>query len=280
MRLDAHLHVWWPGDGAAVRIRAALPELDRDFSFASMRGMLLAARVERAVLVSAAQQADDNERLLAVADANRGLVAGVIGWIDAEAEDAEAQLRRLGSAPAWRGFRLPLTIHPDRRFVRRPAVGAALRALRAIGGIAEVLAAPDQLPDVAAVLRDLPGLVAIIDHAGNPDFSAPPTDAWRGGIAALAALPDVVCKVSNFWAPGDPPVRDDVALGFYREIVARFGPARIIAGGNWPPASLAGPYAASWERLDRLAAAADLDAGDAEAVRFGTAARLFRVSRR
>jgi L-fuconolactonase len=279
MRLDTHLHAWWPGDGAAVRIRAALPELDRDFSFARMRAMLLAARVERVVLISAAQQADDNERLLAIADANRDMVAGVIGWIDPEAGDAAARIRDCDAHPAWRGFRLPLTIHPDRRFVRRPAVAEALRALRAVGGIAEILAAPDQLLDVAAVLRGLPGLSAILDHAGNPDFAAAPTGAWREGIAALAALPEIVCKVSNFWAPGDPPVRDEVALAFYRQIVAAFGPARIIAGGNWPPASLGGPYDASWERLDRLATAAGLDDSGAEAARFGNAARLFRVSK-
>lgn len=276
MRFDSHLHVWWPGDGAGVRIRANLPDLDRDFSFARMRPTLLAARVVRAVLVSAAQQADDNARLLAVADANRDLVVGAVGWLDAEADDIDARIRACAADPMWLGFRLPLTIHADRRFVLRPAVARALRAMRERHAIAEILAAPDQLADVAAVLRELPGLRAVVDHAGNPDFAGAPQRGWRDDIAALAALPDIVCKISNFWAPGDPPVRDETALAFYREVLATFGPTRIVAGSNWPPSSLAEPYDASWDRLDRLAAAAGLESETARAIRFDNAARFFR----
>ncbi|MCM0018738.1 MAG: amidohydrolase family protein [Tagaea sp.] len=280
MRFDAHLHVWWPGDGAAVRIRAAIPALDRDHSFASQRPALAAAKIDRVVLVSAAQQADDNARLSLVARANPDLVAGIVGWIDAEAADVAARVRDLAADPLWKGARFPLTIHPDRHFVRRPEVGRALRALRDHGAIAEFLAGPDQLLDVADATREVPGLVAVLDHAGLPDFAAPPTSAWCHGLAAIASLPAFVCKVSNFWSPGDPPVREDGAFAFYREIVAAFGPRRMIAGANWPPSGLAEPYGGVWDRLDRLAALAGLDAGAARAIAYDNADRLFSPRRR
>jgi hypothetical protein len=84
MRFDTHLHVWWPGDGASVRIRTTLPDLDRDFSFERMRSTLLATRVSRVILVAAAQQEDQNARLVEIAKKNPDLVAGVIGWLDVE----------------------------------------------------------------------------------------------------------------------------------------------------------------------------------------------------
>jgi L-fuconolactonase len=275
MRFDTHLHVWWRGDGAGIRIRSNMPELDRDFSFPTVRPMLAAAGVSRALLVSSAQQEDDNDRLQAVGADNADIVAGVIGWLDLEAPGVAARIAHYGSSPLWRGVRLPLTIHEDRRHVTRPAVRRGLAALAKAGAAAEILAAPGQLADVAAVLADLPGLTAIIDHAGTPDFTAPPTAEWCDGIVVLAALPGTICKVSAFWVPGDPPVADRNALPFFAHIAATFGPERMIAAANWPVSSLAGPYDQSWRLLDRLAAAAGLDADAKRAIMAGNAQRLF-----
>lgn len=117
------------------------------------------------------------------------------------------------------------------------------------------------------------------DHGHNaltfyPDHSM---GADHRDLAALASLPDVVCKISNFWMPGDPPVRDEIALAFFREVVAAFGATRTITGANWPPSSLAGPYEASWDRIDRLVAAVGLDSDAARAILFDNADRIFRT---
>ena len=274
MRFDTHLHVWWPDDGADIRIRSSLPELDSDFSFSSVRPILASAGVTRALLVSAAQQEHDNDRLLAVGTDNADIVAGVIGWLDPEAPDIAVRIAHYGENSLWRGIRLPLTIHPDRRYVRRAGVRRGLAALAQAGALAEFLAAPDQLGDVAAELADLPNLTAIIDHAGCPDFTAAPTPVWREGIAALSALPRTICKVSAFWVPGDPPVADTDALPYFAHVADCFGPARMIAAANWPVSSLAGPYDMSWRRLDRLAAAAGLTDNEVQAIMTGNALAL------
>lgn len=274
MRFDTHLHVWWPGDGAAIRIRCHVRELDRDFSFAKVRPSLLAADVSRVILVSAAQQEDDNERLLAVARENFDVVVGVIGWLDLELPDVEAKVENYRSDPLWLGVRLPLTIQSDRRFISRPVVRRGLEALRDQGAIAQFLAGPDQLADVAAAIGNVQGLLAIIDHAGMPDFAVAPTDMWREGIASLARLSNTVCKVTAFWMPGDSPVSDESALPFFSHIAETFGPRRMIAAANWPPSSLAGPYEQSWARLDRLSAAIGLDRDDQQAIVAGNAQAL------
>ncbi len=276
MRFDTHLHVWWPGDGAAIRIRSTLPALDRAFTLEAVRPALRAAGVDRVLLVSSAPHASDTERLLAVAADNTDLVAGVIGWLDLEAPTLAGTLARARANPLWLGARLPLTILDDRSFIERPAVIAGLGALRDAGAIAEILAAPDQLAAVAGVLRQLPGLAAIIDHAGNPDFSAPPTAAWRTGMDRLAALPGTVCKLSAFWAPGDPPVSPERALAFFRHVLAAFGPDRVIAAANWPVSALLGPYAASWDLLAQLAGDAGLSADESARIFAGTADALVR----
>lgn len=277
MRFDTHLHVWWPGDGAAIRIRSRIPELDRDFSLARVRPALVASGVSQVILVSAAQQEDENERLLAVARENADIVAGVIGWLDLEAPDVAKRAAHHRKDSRWLGVRLPLTIHPDRRFISRAAVRGGLEALRDQGIVAQFLAGPDQLPDVAAAIGSVQGLRAIIDHAGTPDFAAAPTILWKAGISALARLPDTACKVSTFWNPGDPPVSDDRALAFFSHVAETFGPHRMIAAANWPPSSLAGPYEESWNRLDRLAALTGFCQADHDAVCEITARLFLRI---
>lgn len=275
MRFDTHLHAWWPGDGAAVRIRTAMPELDRDFSLDATVAALDAAGVGRAVLVSAAQQEDDNARLLAEAARHPDRIAGVIGWLDPAAPDTARAIARWREDPLWRGIRMPLSIHPDRRYITRVETRRGLEALAEAGAIVEILAEPDQLAGVAAAFADLPDLRAIIDHAGLPDFTRTPTAGWRDDMARLAERPATICKVSAFWVPGDPPVRDETAFAFFAHILGCFGPGRMIAAANWPVSSLAGPYGQSWSLIDRLCDRAGLDETARSALLSGTAEALF-----
>jgi L-fuconolactonase len=152
-----------------------------------------------------------------------------------------------------------------------------LAALRDAGAVAEILALPSQLAGVARVLARLPGLAAIIDHAGMPDFAAPPTAEWREAIARLSRLPDTLCKITSFWNPGDPPDEDRRALAILGPVLEAFGPARIIAGANWPCTKLAGPYIQSWTLIDRLLAASGLGAAEQAAILYHNAARLCRT---
>lgn len=266
MRFDTHLHVWWPCDGADVRIRGNLPELNRRFDFETARPLLQDAGVSKVILVSAAQEEGDNERLLRVGQANSDLVAGVIGWLDLEAPDVARRVARWQREALWRGVRVPLTIHEDRHCIVRPEMHRGLRALAEANAIAEILAAPDQLLDVRRALEPIPGLRVVIDHAGSPDFSRPPSSEWQEGMAALAELNDVVCKVSAFWMPGNPPLDDATASAFFHHVVATFGPSRMIAAANWPVASLTRTYGATWELLDRLASIAGLNEEAAQAI--------------
>jgi len=275
MRFDTHLHAWWPGDDAAVRIRAAMPALDRDFSLAATRDALAAAGVSRAVLVSAAQQEDDNSRLLAAAAQHPDLVAGVIGWLDPASPDVAERIARWRREPLWRGIRLPLSIHPDRHHITRPPVRHGLEALAEAGAIVEVLADPDQLADVAAVVADSGELKVIIDHAGLPDFTRPPTGRWLADMARLAERALTTCKISAFWVPGDPPVQDETAFAFFSHVVRCFGTGRVISAANWPPSVLAGPYGWPWLLIDRLCERGGLAARDRSAILFDNAEALF-----
>ncbi len=84
----------------------------------------------------------------------------------------------------------------------------------------------------------------VLDHLGCPrlgrsaEEDAAVLSHWRAGMAALAALPNVSVKLSglayirNDWM-SDAAAHAQVA-GLVKEVLALFGPARIMAASNFP----------------------------------------------
>jgi L-fuconolactonase len=67
-------------------------------------------------------------------------------------------------------------------------------------------------------------------------------DGWTGGVAALADLPNVACKLSGLLTEIEPGT--DLAPTLERAL-AWFGPERCMFGSDWPVCRLAGDYGAS-----------------------------------
>src|SRR5262249_4052010 len=102
-------------------------------------------------------------------------------------------------------------------------------------------------------------------------------EPWAEHMKALAALPNVHCKLSgllNEARPGD----GDTELGPYvRHVLDVFGPARVMWGSDWPVLNLAGEYAPWLAQSARLAGAIS---GDAQALLLGGVAQHFyRIGR-
>jgi predicted TIM-barrel fold metal-dependent hydrolase len=98
---------------------------------------------------------------------------------------------------------------------------------------------PDQLGLAAGLAKAVPELQFILDHCGCPNLNGSSDPIWRDGIAALAALPNVACKVSGLTAYGNA---EDVTLeNLYRTldtVFEQFGADRLVWGGDWPVCTL------------------------------------------
>jgi L-fuconolactonase len=83
----------------------------------------------------------------------------------------------------------------------------------------------------------------VVDHLGLPDIRAGQLAPWQAGLKALAALPNVFCKLSGLayradwhrWRPSDFTPYLNISLEL-------FGPARLMVGSNWPVCTVAGDY--------------------------------------
>jgi L-fuconolactonase len=228
--VDAHQHFWDPS-------RASYPwmnddRLRRRYGPEELEPLLRGHGVDGTVVVQARQELDETRELLALADANDWIL-GVVGWIDLTG-DAAAQLRQL-NATRLVGVRHVVEDEPDPHWLLRTDVRRGLAALADAGLAYDLLVRTPQLPAALETARRFPPLQFVLDHVAKAPHDRDEHAAWERGVAALAELPNVACKISGLFTEADPAGTADRALRW-------FGPERCLWGSDWPVCTLAGEY--------------------------------------
>jgi L-fuconolactonase len=175
-----------------------------------------------------------------------------------------ADLAELRRHPLVRGVRHLIQDEPDPEFCLRPAFVEGVRRLGELGLSFDLCCRHHQLGSVVRLVRSCPGTRFILDHFGKPDIRSGRLDPWRQHLQELADLPNIDCKLSGLITEADPAAWKPADLQPYVEHALRtFGPGRLLFGGDWPVAKLAGSYL-RWldtaRGLVKHLAPADLDA--------------------
>jgi len=160
-------------------------------------------------------------------------------------------LKALG--PRVKGVRRLLQAEPDDAFALRPDFVRGVRALADYDFSFDICIFHRQLPAVIELVRRCPEVRFILDHLGKPDIKAGLRDPWQAHIRALAALPNVVCKISGMVTEADHArwTVDDLRP-FFETVYDAFGPDRVMFGGDWPVVLLASSYKRWVETVDAL----------------------------
>src|SRR5205823_2205785 len=223
--------------------------LRRDFGAREYR-----ASVEDRPVVATVHVEAERERSQALAEtawlhrvhATHGLPNAVVAWADLLAEDAEERLAEQAAHPLVRGIRFkPLSARgPDESVRAEPGAlqdrrwPAALERLQQHGLSWDLRVPFWHLEEAAALLREVPALPVVLEHAGLPwDRNDAGLTRWRRGMAALAGNEQVHVKLSEFGLR-DAPWRFEDNAPIVRETVAIFGWQRCMFGSNFPVASL------------------------------------------
>ncbi|WP_315093673.1 amidohydrolase family protein [uncultured Cellulomonas sp.] len=278
--VDAHLQVWDPD---AVHYPWMTPEnsaVHRPFRVSDIEDQLADEGVPWVVLVQAADNRADSERMLFQA-LSCSRVAGVVAWVPLDSpDDAAAQLDTWRREPiVGIGHRGHDARDPDWLLDRR--VDASLTLLTERRLTLDLTAhTPTALAHVATLAENHPKLTIVLDHLGDPPLAvlrAGDRDGWTRWSAllgAVAQMPNVVAKLSGLttaagagWTPDHLRPAVDRAL----EV---FGPDRLMLGSDWPYALLEGDsYAHVWHGL--RSTVDQLGEHDRAAVLGGTATRVY-----
>jgi len=175
-------------------------------------------------------------------------VKAIVGWVDFERDDAPARIAELAMRPKLRGLRPMLQSIDDSDWILRPEIAPSIEAMLAHGLRFDALIQPRHLVPLHRFAKRWPELPIVIDHAAKPFAARGELDPWRDDIAALAALPNLYCKLSGLrteQAAGQPA--GDLAP-YVAHLVDLF-PARLMWGSDWPVLLHAGDSYADWVRI-------------------------------
>lgn len=244
MKVDSHHHLWTLARGDYGWMTPDLGPIYQDFTPLDLAPHLSAAGIEKTVVVQAADTLAETEFLLSLA-ADTPWIAGVVGWIEMEADSALADLARLAQNPLFKGIRPMIQSLADDDWILRPGLDRVFDALVEADLAFEALVLPRHLPQLLQRLTQHPDLRCVIDHCAKPELATGRIDPWREDMARLARDSGAFCKISGLVTEAGPSYTLDTLRPAAEHVIAEFGAARLMFGSDWPVLNLAGDYA-SW----------------------------------
>jgi L-fuconolactonase len=244
--VDSHVHLWNP---AQLRYEwlDELPALNRAFVPADYVAASATANVSKFIFVECdcnpAQSLAEADWASSLAKAEprfKGIVA------HAPLENGEAvrpDLEKLAGRPLVKGVRRNLQGERDLEFCLQPAFLTGVGLLAHFDFTFDVCVRHEQLRSVAELARHVPQVTFVLDHFGKPAVRGKTFEPWATDLKALAALPNVVCKISGLTTEADWKTWQTADLKLYFEQALEcFGFDRILFGSDWPVATLATSY--------------------------------------
>lgn len=256
MLIDTHQHFWRYDPARLDWITRDMDELMHDWLPMDLAGPLRDCGVDATVAVQATGDEMETAFLMEQAAAH-DWIAGVVGWIDLTAPDAEARLARWQQAGPLVGLRHQLEDEPQ--YLDDARFDAGIAAVQRHELVYEVLASHRLLDEAVAFCARHDRYTLIIDHLAKPVITGDAADfsAWQRAMAELAAMPHVAVKISGLAtearaAPGEPLDLD----GIHRHLDAAlelFGEHRLLFGSDWPVCQLVISYGDWFALIDAWA---------------------------
>ncbi len=232
--IDAHVHVW---TDQFDRYPLSPPHQESDMNPKTFYPDELLAHAEpsgvnRIVLIQMSYYQFDNSYMLDVMEEYPGVFSGIaiVDWETERPDETMLQLAEKGI----RGFR----IYPTDTAIENWLDGPGFERMFA-GGAAHNLAIcplinPNALPALSEQCDRFPETPVIIDHLSRIGADQPVCDEHIDQLCAMAKHPNVMVKVSAFYALGEKvPPYDDLAP-LIRRVFDAFGADRLMWASDCP----------------------------------------------
>jgi L-fuconolactonase len=242
-RVDAHQHYWCLKRGDYAWLTPSQGMLYRDFMPADLSDQLAECAVGATVLVQAAATETEIRFLIDLARRHAS-IAGIVGWVDFEADDVADRIRNLcqESGGKLKGLRPMVQDIDDPSWLERRSLDVAFDAMLDNDLSFDALVRPRHLPVLERRLQKHPALRAVLDHAGKPDIARADFAPWAAQIERLARITSLSCKLSGLSTQAAAATGTAALDPFVAHIFACFGADRIMWGSDWPVVTERMPY--------------------------------------
>jgi len=203
MIIDSHHHLWkytpedygWMDESMEILKKDYLPE--------DLEPILRDSGVSGTVVVQARQTLRETKWLLTLAR-EFPFIQGVIGWLDLCSPMLEEQLVRFAGHPKLVGVRHVVHDEPDDDFMLRADFRRGIGQLQQHALVYDLLLFPRHLRRATQVAKAFPDQRFVLDHLGKPLIKSGELRPWETDLKALAAQPNVWCKLSGMVTEANP----------------------------------------------------------------------------
>jgi L-fuconolactonase len=256
MRIDSHHHVW----DLSVReqgwmVGEALNPIKRNFSINDLRQAITGCGIDKTVVVQTVTNYDETPELLELADTD-DLVAGVVGFLKIDAEDAIAHL---DSYQSLRGFKYLVGIrdiahdYEDVKYLSKPQVIKNVQELGKRGLVYDLLTKTPHMRAAIDLVKACPNTKFVLDHISKPYIAKADMQPWADQITELASFENVVVKVSGLFTEADwKNWKKEDFWPYLDHITKSFTPNRMMFGSDWPVCLLAATYKQSIDLVEEF----------------------------
>ncbi|WP_395019837.1 amidohydrolase family protein [Dongia sp.] len=272
--IDTHLHLVYRERFSYPWLGDVTP-LNRDFTLETYRPQAEAAGIAQSIHMEVDVVEADQLRETDFVTSLGGSVVAAIASCRPESRDFPAQLEKLAQNPKVKGLRRILHTSPD-ELSQAPLFTANLQRLAAHRLSFDLCVLARQLPQALRIARACPEVQFILDHCGVPAVKERALDPWRVDIAALAAEPNVACKISGVVAYAEQNWTVDDLRPFVEHVIESFGWDRVVWGSDWPVCTLIADLG-RWVAATRAIIAGESASNQAKLLN-GNARRIYRLN--
>jgi L-fuconolactonase len=256
MRIDSHHHVW----DLSVReqgwmVGEALNPIKKNFSINDLRQAITGCGIDKTVVVQTVTNYDETPELLELADTD-DLVAGVVGFLKIDAEDA---ISHLDSYESLRGFEYLVGIrdiahdYEDVKYLSKPQVVKNVQELGKRGLVYDLLTKTPHMRAAIDLVKACPNTKFVLDHISKPYIAKADMQPWADQITELASFENVVVKVSGLFTEADwKNWKKEDFWPYLEHITKSFTPNRMMFGSDWPVCLLAATYKQSIDLVEEF----------------------------
>ncbi len=255
--VDAHVHLWNPSK-YRIPWLDGIPSLNRPLELDAYDQALTGTAVESIVYlqveVAPPYSLLEARDIVALGETDPR-VRGVVAWAPLEFGEQVRyyldELVKLGNR--IKGVRRIVQDEPDPDFSLQPGFIRGTQLLGEYGLSSDLCCKFHQMAQQVELVRRCPQTQFILDHIGKPNIRDGQFEPWVSHIRALAALPNVVCKISGVVTEADLAgwTVEDVKP-FVLHALEHFGEDRVVFGSDWPVVTLAATHNRWVETLDAL----------------------------
>jgi len=276
--VDSHQHFWQVGRFDYPWMTPKVEVLCQDYLPPALEPILNRCGVKQTILVQASNSVAETRWLLSLADHNP-FIAGVVGWVDLQADDVDRQLDEFMTHTKFKGVRHLVESEPAHDWLAQPKVIRGLQVIEMRRLSYDLLVHTKHLKYAERVANACPGLRLVVDHLAKPPIANGEIDEWRREVGKLAAYENVWCKLSGLVTEADHDHWRASDLRPYVETVFQcFGPRRMMFGSDWPVCLLAASYDQVLETAVSLVA--ELNSEDRERIFSKNAIEFYRLEPR